>query len=61
MKHNIAKTEFQEIKSPIAQDLMDVNHVIDWDGSGILGKESLKGTKRIKESIWIRRKGRITT
>ena len=45
-----------EIKSLVAQHVADVNHAINWEGSGILPKESDKSTRRIRESIWIRRK-----
>ena len=51
------ESETQEIKSAVVQHVADVNHVIDWEGSGILAKESVKGMRRIRESIWIRRKG----
>ena len=33
------------------------NHIIDWDGWDILTKDNIKNTRRILESIWIRRKG----
>ena len=45
------ESETQEIKSAVVQHVADVNHVIDWEGSGILAKESVKGTRGIRESI----------
>ena len=33
------------------------NHVIDWNNAKILGKECYTGIMRIREFMWIRRRG----
>ena len=40
----------------IADHAVQENHVIDWDNSRILCKESIRRTRHIREAIWIRRK-----
>ena len=44
-------------KSAVVEHGFKENHIIDWDGSDILAKDNIKNTRRIRESIWIRRKG----
>ena len=44
-------------KSAIADHAVQNNHVIDWDNAKILGKECNTIMRRIRESMWIRRRG----
>ena len=44
-------------KSAIADHAVQYNHVIDWNKAKIPGKECNTNIRRIRESMWIRRKG----
>ena len=50
-------SESKQIKSSIADHVANENHLINWEESSILAKDSERNTRWIRESIWIRRKG----
>ncbi|XP_072039403.1 uncharacterized protein [Amphiura filiformis] len=51
-------TEFN--KSAITDHVAADNHVIDWEGATILDKEANQFKRKVREAIWIRRKGAAT-
>ena len=42
-------------KSAITDHVMRDNHVIDWEGAGVLANERDTRARRVREAIWIRR------
>ena len=42
-------------KSAITEDVMRDNHVIDWEGAGVLDRERDTRSRQVREAIWIRR------
>ena len=49
-------SEFKQTKSSIADHVTNENHLINWEESSILAKDSERNTRWIRESIWVRRK-----
>ena len=47
--------------SSVAEHAVLQNHIIDWEGSDSLAKDNTWSTRRIRESIWIKRKGGVNT
>ena len=47
----------KQTKSSIADHVANENHLLNWEESSILAKDSERNTRWIRESIWIRRKG----
>ena len=47
-------------KSAITEHIAQENHDIDWDGAKILDRDSDQFTRKIREAIWIRRRGSKT-
>jgi len=45
----------KEINKAITDHSTHLSHIIDWDETRILHKEANWKTKRIKESIWIKK------
>ena len=45
------------MKSAIADHVANENHLITWEESALLAKDSERSTRWIREYIWIRRKG----
>ncbi len=54
------KAEQENLKSAISDHCKRNNHVMDWDNSKIIGAESNKFKRWIKEAIEIRRRARTT-
>ena len=50
-------SESKQTKSSIVDHVANENHLINWEESSILAKDSERNTRWIRESIWIRRKG----
>ena len=50
-------SESKQTKFSIADYVANENHLINWEKSSILAKDSERNTRWIRESIWIRRKG----
>ena len=47
----------EQSKSAIADQALQYNHVIDWDGAKVLQMECDSGAQYIRESLWIRKRG----
>lgn len=45
-------------KSALTDHAVQENHVIDWAGASILDRESERGTRWIKEAVYIRKEGK---
>ncbi len=50
-------SEKEHNKSAITDHSVTNNHVIDWDGVRVVDRESDTTRRRIREAIWIKRRG----
>ena len=60
-RHYTRKERSQSVtemnKSAITDHTVQENHVIDWEGTRVVDRESHAMSRRVKEAIWIRREG----